>query len=141
MKNIKKCRDCKKDFKIYSTLDKFCRDCKIQNTKPMKQISDKKIKRLKDTWWESLLFKKVWNSRDHICFICKKHIIDPAPVCFAHILSKKDFPYLRNFENNIILVCNDISMSSCHTQLDKLIIWNKLEIEKKILKLQTNILE
>ena len=109
----------------------------------IKPISDKKKQFLKDTWWEKSLFRKILIERQvNWCLICEicwnNFLIENAqPVCFAHILSKKDFPHLRLFENNIKLVCPNLSMNSCHTELDKKVTWNKLDIEKKILNWET----
>lgn len=79
---------------------------KDKQTKPIKKISDKKIKRLKDFWTEVELFKikfdmLKWNT---YCCVSGKYISEPKAECFAHILSKKDYPQYRYYLNNIALV-------------------------------------
>ncbi len=104
----------------------------LQNTLKMsklRHISFKKQKRLNSTWWEKEVFKKVFNSKKK-CIICNKYVLEPKAWCFAHILNKKDYPYLRNFTNNIAFVCS----IEHHQEVDKRIAWrNKKEIETQIL--------
>jgi len=105
-----------------------------QQYKPVKQISDKKKLRLKETWGEKQLFIKVWAERSHICENCQKQILLPQSFCFAHRLSKKNYPALRVLKSNISLVCS----IKCHNEIDSKInnlkkeIWYS-EFEKMIL--------
>ena len=114
----------------------------IPRQKPIKQVSDKKIKRLQENGWEMEIFHKKlekviqekWEIR---CSNPKcQRLLDKNslwPASFAHILSKWQFPALRYFLNNIAIVCNSIATNSCHTQIDSLVVWNKRQIEQDIL--------
>lgn len=125
---------CKKCWKLnQNPLLKYCMEhIGFQNPLKrwkLKQISTKKQKRLNTTWWEKEVFKKVYNERKN-CIICNKYVFEPKPWSFAHILSKKDYPHLRNFTNNIAFVC----WIEHHQEVDKRISWrNKKEIEEQIL--------
>jgi len=102
----------------------------------IKKISDKKKKRLKEYWSEVELFKKVF-SKNKNCVICWKwfkSFEDTKTWCYAHILSKKNYPHLRYFINNIAFVCS----IEHHNEVDKCIAWtNKKELERKILAWNT----
>ena len=126
---------CKKCWKLNENpLLKYCMEHtefnkSLKKTK-IKTISKKKIQRIKETWGEKNTFKQVFKNSDKRCVICKKYILEPKIWCFAHILSKKDYPHLRNFTNNIALVCS----IECHWEVDSRISWkNKKEIETEIL--------
>ena len=113
---------------------------KEKKNKPIKKISDKRKERLKNWWWEKQIMRaKLINSQDNwflSCDVCwKKFSIESAwPYCLPHILSKKNFPHLRNFINNLWCVCS----ITCHQEFDKIIAWNnKQEIEQKILNWET----
>jgi len=136
----KYCKKCKKLNE--NPLIKLCRSCyyeeqlnnpKQQNFSSIKKISEKRKKRIKETWWEKPFFEKIWNSSNKTCVICWKKILEPKSWCFAHILSKKDYPMLRLFKNNIALVCS----IKCHGEVDKRVSWNKMAIEKQILDWKT----
>lgn len=145
----KKCKTCWELTKP-PHLNKYCSPkCVPQgiwnlwgNPKPIKRVSDKKIKRLEEYGWEmELFYKKIdkviqekWQIRCSNPY-CEKLLDKNSlwPASFAHILSKWQFPALRYFLNNIAIVCNDISINSCHTQLDSLVTWNKRQIEQDIL--------
>ena len=126
---------CKKCWKLNENpLLKYCME-HIGLNKTFKKteiiaISKKRTQRIKKTWGEKNTFKQVFENSDKRCIICQIDIIEPKSWCFAHILSKKDYPHLRNFTNNIALVCS----IECHWEVDSRISWkNKKEIEKEIL--------
>ncbi len=56
---------------------------------------------------ELILFKAIWDTRPHICFITGEPIYEFNVSCFAHILSKGSFPKFRLFDKNIMLVTKD----------------------------------
>lgn len=64
---------------------------------------------------ETDFFKRIWQSRPHICEICGKQIIEAHSYCFAHNLAKGLFPNYRLYEKNITLVCS----IRCHLAVDK----------------------
>lgn len=79
--------------------------------KPIKQISEKKKKRIKNNWTEWQLFKNIYKKLCkkwlHECIICSEIVDedDVIPACFPHILPKWKYPEHRYFENNIWFVC------------------------------------
>lgn len=109
---------------------------------PVKAVSEKKKIRLSEKWTEMELFykkidseiQKKWEIRcgNPYCWklLDKNQLWPPS---FAHILSKGQFPALRYFLNNLVIVCNNIDLKSCHGQIDKLTVWNKKEFEQIIL--------
>ena len=138
MYKIKKCKNCKTDFKAFDTIRNLCEVCLVQKTnqqplkvqKSIKKVSSKKIERLKKTWGEIKTFEKVWKNRPHACQICWEIIPEAKAFCFAHLLNKAMYPHLRDFENNINLVCS----IECHKETDlRLAKSNKQEIEQAIL--------
>ena len=125
---------CKKCWKLnQNPLLKFCMEhqylnSKLQHTK-LKAVSSKKLKRLKDTGGEKETFKKVY-TRNKNCVICNKYVNEPKGWNFPHLLAKWQEPALRNFINNIYLVCS----IECHNEFDKLHIWiNRKEMKQRIL--------
>jgi len=103
---------------------------KLFKDKAIKPISEKKEERIKESWSEIQLFKKVflnlkkkWKNK---CLICQKTLNedDINPSCFAHILPKGKYAEFRYFENNIWLVC----WIEHHHQFDVII----NEIKKKV---------
>lgn len=74
---------------------------------PVKQISEKRKKRLATNGTEGVLFKKIFKNLEkkqkNICAICGTRVDqeDVSPACFPHILPKGLFPAYRYFENNI----------------------------------------
>lgn len=148
------CKYCWK--KNENRLLKLCRECyyteqldnktqlKFQDIKrtPIKQVSKKRKERL-SKYSEKDMFRAILIERQHdwllTCEYCKKdfRIEDAWPASFAHILSKWLYPALRLFKNNVIIVCNDISMNSCHKKVDNILSWNKKSLETKILSLET----
>jgi len=124
---LKLCRACYYEEQLNNPKQK--RFYELKRT-PIKKVSNKKKQRLKETWWEKATFEKVWWTRKRNCCICWKYILEPKPFCFAHILAKSKYPYLRNFTNNIALVCS----INCHQEIDKRFTKiNKAELEQKIL--------
>ena len=122
---------------------KYCKDCfynevlpnEKRNTPkpikrtPLKRVWEKRKKRIKEFWTETVVFEKVYKETKY-CQMCWVYVMYPAPWCFAHILSKKMYPHLRLFANNITFVC----WEKCHRDFDRLIAWeNKSEIEAKIM--------
>jgi len=137
MYKIKKCKNCKNEFKAFDTIRNLCEVCLVQKTnqqplkvqKSIKKVSSKKIERLKNTWGEMKAFEQVYKERKN-CIICNKYVNEPKTWCFAHILNKKDYPHLRKFTNNIAFVCS----IDCHHVVDSRIVWsNKKTIEQQIL--------
>lgn len=105
---------------------------KFKRTK-LKIIWKKRAERLKNNGSEVLTYKKKFNSCDKRCVICWKKYYSfeqTKPLNYAHILNKRDWSHIRNFTNNIALVCS----IEHHNEVDRQISWqNKKEIEKKIL--------
>ena len=87
----------------------------VNQNKYINKVSEKKKKRLQSTWWEKLVFKQIWEERNHICKVCWSRIWEPLTFCFAHILSKLMYPRCRMIKENIVLVCS----IDCHHELDK----------------------
>jgi len=145
MSQIKQCKAkwCNNIFTVYNSIQKHCSNCMIENNnqktlknyKPVKKISDKKKNRL-SKFSEKDLFRSIlierWNDWCLTCMYCNKIFsMDSAwPASFPHLLSKKMFPALRLFPNNIWIVCNDINTNSCHNLLD----WVVNEIKKDLWK-------
>ena len=142
---MKKCSKCKQP-RNHEEMTSLCKPCyyEKQASKGKKktripQVSEKKKKRLKEFWWEDKLHIKVADKREVdwllTCEVCSRQFPrEPMQaVSYAHILAKWMYPALRYFENNIAVVCPDISTDSCHNELDTLTAWNKLEIEKEIM--------
>ena len=114
----KKCRKCKKQLPLSEfapmNIWKYgvastCISCvnfwgSNKPKKPIKQISDKKRQRIKDNWSEYKVFVEIWKERPHICDNCWWYIKYFDPSCFAHKLSKKNYPELRYDKENIALV-------------------------------------
>lgn len=79
---------------------------------PIKQVSDKKLDRIKTNGSElnffKTLFKKKEKAKQNFCMICKKQLTEEnvSPASFAHILPKSKYPAYRYFDNNINLVCS-----------------------------------
>jgi len=133
---IARCKKC-----TYLNYENNKSQTKIYDIKktPIKKVWRKRIERIKNWWSEADMYRKILIDRQiNWCLKCEYcwkefKIEDAWPTSFAHVLSKWMYKHLRLFENNIAIVCNDISMNSCHTKLDSLVTWNKLEIEKQIL--------
>lgn len=143
---IRKCKDCWKEVD-HNGITRRCKACEYkkqeekqrsQKPKELKRtrlnpISQKRVTRLKETWWEALTFKKVWDKQPNICVNCWKYILEPQNFCFAHIIAKWQNPDLRDHTNNIWLVCS----TQCHKKFDsrvnkcKKAIWNE-KLEQKI---------
>lgn len=112
---------------------------KVKKAKWIKKISDKRKKRL--SWYsEKDLFRDfIIKKQDENWFLTceitwkRIHITEAKSWCFWHILSKKDYPHLRLFINNICFV----AWIEEHQLLDKYVAWNKKEIEQKILNWET----
>lgn len=129
---------------------KYCRTCYYEEIRlkqkenpyqmkrsPIKRVWKKRTERLKNWGSERLTHIKVY-SDVKFCQVpwCGKYVppVDwqelPAPWSFPHILSKKNYPHLRNFVNNYFITC----WIWCHEEIDRILAWNnKAEIEKKIL--------
>ena len=140
---MKKCKVCWQPRDHDNPLVSRCKKCQYEHSNNNKKqtrinlVSDKKKERIKNWWSEVELFRKILIERQNNwylnCSICwKSFLIENAwPTSFAHILSKGQHPAYRLFENNIKIVCNDISINSCHTKLDEIInkikkdIWHK----------------
>ena len=109
----------------------------------IKQVSDKKKARLKETGGERELFRQVLIERQHdwllTCEYCwKDFLIEEAqPVSCAHILSKGLYWHLRLLKTNIAIVCPDLNMNSCHTKFDSATSGNKRDIEQRLLNWET----
>lgn len=54
----------------------------------------------------NLLFLSVWQTRNHRCEICNKHLgNEPRSYMFDHLLEKSKYPFLEYEPENIALVC------------------------------------
>lgn len=132
-----KCKTCGKDRWHNNPLISRCKTCQYEyasNNKKQTRInlvSDKKKERLKETGGEKELFRKILIEKQSnwylTCSICwNRFLIENAwPTSFSHVLAKWKYPAFRLFENNIKIVCNDISMNSCHKKLDEIV--NKIK--------------
>jgi hypothetical protein len=78
--------------------------------------------------WEAKVFRSIRGKSNKKCTICHRYIEVPKAECFAHILAKWMYPEYRLNEDNISLVCSKV----CHKRVDKLVLWNKLEIRWKL---------
>ncbi len=139
---MKKCKQCGLPRNHTNQLVALCRECVYEKSSKNKkqtrirQVSDKKKKRLKETGGEKVTFEKVYKERQN-CIICNTMVLELKAWCFAHILSKKNYPHLRNFTNNIAFVCS----MDCHQEVDKRIAGqNKAQIEQQILDWKTIII-
>jgi len=134
-----KCKICWKEFIKYSTLINKCNECRMKESNNnikqtnLKHISKKRKKRLwkyseKDMFREIIIkSQKDWMLTCVISW--KKFRIEDAKAwCFAHILAKWMYPQYRLFKNNIWIVF----WLEEHEELDKIVSWNKLKIEKDI---------
>lgn len=119
----------------------------------LKKFSNKMInKHEKDI----MFYQKIWNKRQHYCENCGKWLGDNFKDLngnviiyrYAHIIPKAIYPYLRHYEDNILLLC-----LNCHTNFDNLPqdivqtmncydekIIQKLKELHKVLKEQNNII-
>jgi len=105
-------------------------------TKKIKLVSRKKQEKINSWWGEKAMFNSIlienqdedWNLTCEISWD-KFSINDVKVWCFAHILNKNQFAYLRLFKNNICIV----KWLKEHWLVDKYVTWNKREIEKRIL--------
>lgn len=153
----RRCKNCKTKHKLeemfITWINAFCdnncyisyidtqkhKQAPLKSNKAPNKISFKRKERLKG-YSEADMFRKILIERQDnwllTCSICNKQfsIEQAQPVSFAHILAKGQYKALRLFENNIKIVCPDLNTNSCHTKLDKIVTWNKREIEQKILK-------
>lgn len=96
---------------------------------PLKKISKKRQNRLSLNS-EKDIFKEIREERDHVCQICWKYIYEWRAWCFAHMLSKGMYPKYRLNKDNILLCCNIF----CHYEVDRLVTWNKRQIEESLEK-------
>lgn len=103
-------------------------------TKPIKQIGERKKRRISEYGTESDHFRRVWEARvehgDIWCEVCGEEVREPfvqnsetgkwnivKPQCFAHKLAKGMYEKFRYLEQNIGLVCS----IKCHNEQDKLL--------------------
>lgn len=142
----KKCRKCREEKKLEDfpkmTIGKHgrgstCFSCMKLWQKPQKElkrteiakVGKKRTERLKNGGSEVRIHERIYESRKH-CEICFTEVKNPQPWSFAHILSKKDYPFLRLFENNFVFVCS----IECHAEVDRHLAGkNKKEIQDQIL--------
>jgi len=109
---------------------------KKKDKKPIKQVSEKKTKRIKDNWSEWTMFKNIYKKLckkwEHECIICSEIVDedDVIPSCFPHILPKGKFPEYRYFENNIWFVC----WIDHHNKFDEAI--NNFKEDKGLIELE-----
>lgn len=109
---------------------------------PVKKIWKKRADRINEKGSEYKVFVEIWQERPKICANCGKPIKFFHSSCFAHILSKRDYPKLRYEKENIALVHWVFEVKNeetgqtydCHKELDTKLSWKKLEIYDKFIK-------
>ena len=94
----------------------------------IRRISKQKQEKIKNWEWERDFFIKVWNEREHICWICGKYILEPMTYCFAHIVPKSISKKHRLNINNIFIVCS----INCHNSFDSKVDGKRYELERKL---------
>ena len=136
---MKKCKDCWEPRWHNNALISRCKACQYKKSESNSKqtriptYSPKRKKRLSE-WGEKSLFDKIWDTRERKCVICWKEMYEPANYMFAHILPKWKYPRLREFKNNVGLVCS----IEHHNELDSAVnrlkndIWLK-QVEALIL--------
>ena len=113
---MKKCKTCWEYFeKENMKTQNRCFWCDFQKTKSQKWLKKIGKRKSKERWQEAKLFKKVWNTRTHICEVCWCYIPEARTYCFAHKLPKGMYPEYKYNIHNIALVCS----IECHQELDK----------------------
>ena len=103
---LKICSICGNPSKLWRSSPPTCKTCASKQSKPIKQISDKKKAEGKVTG-ELALFKAIWATRPHVCEVTGEQLKEFDVWNFAHILSKKAFPKFRLFDKNIVLMSRD----------------------------------
>ena len=101
-KKPKKCKNCGKEFKPYTSLIKYCSyECNQWDKK-----SKPKKPKVAKNYGEKLVFEMITNEREHVSFISGVHVPCIAHN-FAHVLAKGKYPKLRLKKDNIVLLSQD----------------------------------
>lgn len=152
MTKEKKCKDCWKP-RGHTMMFSRCKQCqyKFVNNKPkkiyelkktpVKAFWRKRTERISEKWSEYKCYVEIRTTQEHKCQNCWKHIKFFHSSCFAHILSKRDYPDFRYMIENIALVHwifetkDDSGLTyQCHQEIDTKLAWKKADIEKKLQK-------
>lgn len=91
---------------------------KVSKSSPPK--ARKSIQYRKENTGESEVFKTIWETSEHKCFVCGKAIMEPTASNFAHVIPKalNRYPLFKLHAPNIKLLCHDF-YGSCHNRWDK----------------------
>lgn len=84
--------------------------------------------------WEKEVNLKLRNTRAWSCCVCKKRFDPKYTWCFAHGLSKKNYPKYRLNPDNIFLVCS----IECHMRFDTMTVWKRLHMSEMLDEWKTN---
>ena len=84
----------------------------------LKKFSDKMVALHKE---DATFYEKIWSTRAHYCENCGKFLSNDFKNSkgniilyrYAHIIPKSIYPYLRHYDQNIMLLCLD-----CHSKFD-----------------------
>jgi hypothetical protein len=96
---------------------------------PAKTQKVKKVARKRKPTGEAVVFKEIWEEREHTCVSCLANLGNEARAhYFSHIIKKGSNNSLRLDKNNIVLECMD-----CHTNWD----FGTLEEKKKQLSFKS----
>lgn len=127
---ISRCKKCYTKREKNRTMEKGIKQVNLKRTPPAR-IWKKRKERIASGGSEAKIYARAYSQANGICKICTKTVLNPPAWCFAHILSKKNYPHLRLFTNNIAFVCSP----ECHAKVDSRIAGtNKDELEARILK-------
>lgn len=89
---------------------KYCKYHYVSLTqKPLNRsiisIKSKPIKKNYKSTGEAIIFKEIWNERNHNCERCGKYLFEYSHTLFHHIIPKSKDNSLRLVKSNITLVC------------------------------------
>ena len=115
------CESCNEKRWYSHKAKKLCSYCNQKRKDEIKKTQGKKKYRyVKKPTGERELFKRIWETRPHVCEHCHKPLDLPRVHYFAHIKGKGAYPELRLEESNIKLMCYDFinPSNSCHYLYD-----------------------
>jgi len=148
--------NCKKCFMLKMTPNSKCACSNIKfddgsrlvtkkKPKAIPQKSEKKMVADKARWKVDIIFKKIASEKcnskgDGVCEYCDAEFniqfdCINQTVCFAHILSWREFKPLYMLQNNIAFVCSE----KCHKEMDAeiCVLWIKPELQRLITNLKS----
>ena len=131
------CEDCPRETKSFIVINKP-HLCNYHNRLRKAKEALKKVVKAKvfrKATGEKEVFEKIWEGREHKCFVCGVNINEPLPINFSHILSKGAYPKFRLNPDNIVIKC-----AGCHRRYEFGDIshsrWDKIKEMKLSLKFQ-----